>query len=869
MRLSVQRLRWVLLAAALLLVAVLAAYIGYGRYRAMSLYSKLLKHSGATITRDSNGVTYSQSLKGRKIFTIRAKSETSLGNGKWALHNAEMLLYSRSVDHPDHIYSSEVDYDENDGVARANGDVLMDLQAPDALAGANHPKPGEDPAAAAAEEAEHVIHVRTSGLVYLNKLGVAATEKLVEFHYGGMECTAIGADFNTNENILRLLSDVQMDGLTHDKPLHVTAIHADIDRTKNVATLAHPVVTSEGRTARSDSGLLDFETDGSIQRVQGFGNVVLSEGTRQITAARLDATLNDDMQLKAAHLFGGVGLIDTDPVRSMQGSASQVDAAFDPKGEPTGMTASGGAHIAMVDRRTNPRGLGRSMEGTQIVAAFAPVTRGPGTKAASQKGKTQGKTQLSEIHAVGAARASGESVVASRAPAKPASGAAKPAAASALGFRNTQVAADDLRVNFVSGPNGQAQPTKLAGLGHTLLQQDAPLGEQETSSGDTLDMAFAAPPQPTQPSGAKDALTVSDAVQNGNVVIHDQAATMANGQPGAVSSGTAHRAVYQDATQKLTLTGDVHWRSDTGLIVAPTVIVNRQTEDAEAEGGVQATLQNAPGSQAAKQTNAQAAAPPKPDAAPGPLTHILAASAQMHHASQLSEFRGTDAQPAKMWQDASQVQAAVLLFDGVKRTFSARPAAGGTLIHAVLVSNPAAPKPGQPARAASVLRVASPKMDYNDLQREATFTGGVTIDGSMGEVRGQRSVVFLSPAEKPNAAAPAKTATQPAAARPPGPGDQPNPFSGSLDRVIVLGDVQMDQPGRKGTGDELLYTAATGNYVLTGTPTKPPLVVDAQQGNVTGTTLLFGDAGSTIVVAGAPGTGKPGSRVRTEMEVRP
>jgi uncharacterized membrane protein YqhA len=47
MRLSVQRLRWVLLAVALLLVAVLTAYIGYGRYRAMSLYSKLLKHSGA------------------------------------------------------------------------------------------------------------------------------------------------------------------------------------------------------------------------------------------------------------------------------------------------------------------------------------------------------------------------------------------------------------------------------------------------------------------------------------------------------------------------------------------------------------------------------------------------------------------------------------------------------------------------------------------------------------------------------------------------------------------------------------------------------------------------------------------------------
>jgi lipopolysaccharide export system protein LptA len=290
----------------------------------------------------------------------------------------------------------------------------------------------------------------------------------------------------------------------------------------------------------------------------------------------------------------------------------------------------------------------------------------------------------------------------------------------------------------------------------------------------------------------------------------------------------------------LTLTGDVHWRSDTGQIAAPTLSVNQRTQDAHAEGGVQATLQNEPTS---------------------PVTHILSASADLHHASQLSEFRGTDAQPAKMWQDASQVQAATLLFDGAKHTFTARPATAGTAIHAVLVGTPAAPKPGAKARAAAVIRVASPKMDYNDLQHESTFAGGVTIDGSMGEVKGERAAVFLSPAEKASAEQVKAPAVKAAAA--------PTPFSGSLDRVVVLGDVRLDQPGRKANGDELLYTAASGNYVLTGTPAKPPVVVDAQQGSITGTTLLFGDAGSTIVVSGAPVAGKPGSRVRTETEVRP
>jgi lipopolysaccharide export system protein LptA len=767
-----------------------------------------------------------------------------------------MTLYGRVPNRPDHIYGNEVQYDENEGVARAIGEVHMDLQAPEALAGHSDDPASPAPVAANGGD-EHIIHVKTSGLVYMRKLGVAATDQQVEFQYGGMECTAQGAEFNTEQNILRLLSDVKMDGLTHDKPLHVTALHAEIDRTANHATLAHPIITSQGRTGRADSGVVDFESDGSIHRVQGFGSVVLSEATRQITAARLDAKLNDDMQLQAAHLAGGVVLIDVDPLRPMQGAASQADATFDSGGEPTGMTASGGAHFAMVDRRTNPRGLARSLDGATIVAAFTPAAHTKGEKA---------KTQLSSVHATGSARAAGESVVA--APKTPAAGAMLKAAEKPSGFKNTQVAGDDLRITFRTSANGKPQPQRLLGAGHSMLLQDAPLAEKETSAGDALDIVFA-----TEPHGADDALTITSAVQTGNVVIHDQAATTAAGQPGAVSAGTAQRAAYDSATDRLKLTGDVHWKNDSGQLIAPTVNVNRQTQDAEAEGGVQAALFSttvALGPTRAPPTQT-ALSQTKPGEATAAVTHILAASAQMHHATQISEFRGSDAHPAKMWQDASQVEAATLLFDGARHTFSARPAAAGNFIHAVFTGKPSTPKPGAPLRAASILRVASPKMDYNDLRREATFSGGVIFDGSMGEVRGQRSVVFLTPADqKPDqksqpkpASTPVPSTSMPAAAVP---AAVPTPFGGSLDRVVVYGDVQLQQPGRKGTGDQLLYTAATGNYVLTGLPAKPPVVVDAQQGSITGTTLLFGDAGSTIVVAGDPAKKV---RVRTETEVRP
>jgi lipopolysaccharide export system protein LptA len=150
-------------------------------------------------------------------------------------------------------------------------------------------------------------------------------------------------------------------------------------------------------------------------------------------------------------------------------------------------------------------------------------------------------------------------------------------------------------------------------------------------------------------------------------------------------------------------------------------------------------------------------------------------------------------------------------------------------------------------------------MDYNDLRREATFSGAVTMDSGQGELHGQRGVVFLAPAK---VAGPAAAQARESA------GAQPNPFSGSIDRVVLSGGVRLEQPGRQAFGEQLLYTAATGDYVLTGTPAVQPRVIDAQQGSVTGAVLSFSDAGSTIVVAGDVGAGNQGGRVRSEMSVR-
>ena len=660
MRLSIQRLRWVLLAGAVLLLGVLAAFIGYGRYRALKAYRQIIARSGVSLTRDSNGVTYSQSVQGRKVFTIRAKTESSLGNGKWALHDAEMWLYDHTGHAADHISGSEIEYDENEGIARAKGDVFMDIEPPRGLANggrssAAQPASTPKPHAASAP----VIHVRTSGLVYLRKLGIASTDQQVEFSYGDMHCTAVGAEFNSDQSTLRLLANVRMDGLAHGKPVHVTAAHADMDQDADVATLAQPVVLSDGQSARADTAILHLRKDGSIEQVQGINHVMITSATKTITANRLDAALNAQSLPQSARLSGDVMLTGSDPLRPMHGSAAAVEAVFNAQGSPTRITATGQAKIKVVDHKTDPNGLVRSMEGDTIVALLAP-------------GPRKSSAQLTEVHATGSAHASGQAIATTTRDMANLS--------TAPGLKTVQVWADDLRVLFASSGTGKARPETLNGTGHTMLQQDGPLGALEISKGDALAIAFNSAPEPTKAFGPHPAeMNILSAVQAGHVTVHErgpikQGAT----QPATVSTGAADRATYLGASQTLTLAGDAHLVSDTGSVMAPTITLNQRTGDADASGGVQATFQNA----------SSKAAPGSTGAKPEPVTHVLSASAHFDHAAQLATFYGTDATPARMWQDASEVQAATLIFDRAHRTFSARPAQAGNRIHAIFVSNP-------------------------------------------------------------------------------------------------------------------------------------------------------------------------------------
>jgi lipopolysaccharide export system protein LptA len=71
-----------------------------------------------------------------------------------------------------------------------------------------------------------------------------------------------------------------------------------------------------------------------------------------------------------------------------------------------------------------------------------------------------------------------------------------------------------------------------------------------------------------------------------------------------------------------------------------------------------------------------------------------------------------------------------------------------------------------------------------------------------------------------------------------------------VSKIVARGGVELEQPGRKGTGEELTYTSADGKFLLTGSSTAPPRLTDQVRGTVTGNALIFNDRDDSVVVSG-------------------
>ena len=313
MGVSIERLRAGLLVGAAALLLILAGFLGYAHYRAHRFLRGLPARLGASITRETDHVTYSQTVGGRTLFTVRAARATQRADGKVMLHDVAIVLYGRKTDRADRISGSEFEYDQAAGVIRATGEVHLDLQAPVQGAGRAAPNsrgPGADPVASAGEGPGRppagMIHVRTSGLVFLQKLGVAATDQRIEFELNGTRGSAVGADYSADTGVVVLHSEVAVQGIEHGRPVMLTAAEAQLDRpgqqlvlyratlrtgagTERGGDAAPGLLSANGasgglRQASADRTVIHLAADGHPQRLEASGGVRLAGASGAVPA---------------------------------------------------------------------------------------------------------------------------------------------------------------------------------------------------------------------------------------------------------------------------------------------------------------------------------------------------------------------------------------------------------------------------------------------------------------------------------------------------------------------------------------------------------------------------------------------------------
>jgi lipopolysaccharide export system protein LptA len=840
MRISVERLRIGLLAGAGLLVLVIAGFLGYARYRVRRALVSLPGRMGATITKEFNGYTYSQSDGKRTVFTLHAAKAVQHKDNTLTLHDVQMVLYGKKGDRADRISGDEFEYDTKNEVVRAAGVVHIDLEAPRAEGGGG----------ARADAGGRVVHVTTSGLVYMKQLAIAATDQGIDFGFGGFTGHAVGAEYSSDTGHLILQSAVTVSGLDKGRPVAMAATHGELDRANEVAEFENARYSSSGEVAKAELARIHMRGDGSVERIEGERSVSLADAAAgRVTSDRAEVRLDAKSRPVSAVLTGSVKFADDEPLRQVRGDSDAANLEFDGQGRVDHAVLTGRVHTA--ERAPGAGKSGGGWPQRDLAAARLDLVLAAAGVA--------GKAQLREATAVGTADS----------PARMVSVAPD---AKTGGVAISKLAGETLVAHFVVR-NGVAELSTVHGAGHTVVEQTTALGVDQRSAGEALDAEF------RESGKGGGAVELAEAVQRGGVVgpvVIDRSVPAKKGSAAGtgpdLQHATAGRAAFDADTGRVTLTESATLSDAGSTVSAARVVMEEGSGDAAADGGVKVSYLQPTGT--------------------GEPVHVLAARAELKHDDGVATFYGGAAGGvpgfARMWQagaggeGGSQIEAPVLVFEQEANRLTARAEAPGvagtvhtTLMDARAFAGPAR-SPGSSTAGGAALRVSgkaaakpqrqgvaritSSMMVYSDVQRQAVFTGGVRVLDGDGEVRSREATVFMSPVNGGGAGKAGKAAATSATGL-------SGLTGGSVERIVASGQVAVTEPGRQATGERLVYTAADGMFVLTGTATAPPKVVDEARGTTTGAELRFHSGDDNVVVSGGNGDAVA-RRVRTETRVK-
>ncbi|MGB9415645.1 MAG: LptA/OstA family protein [Acidobacteriaceae bacterium] len=764
MRITIEKLRtWILLLAGVL-IAVILGFFALTRYKLSHFGRDLPGKLGVNIQQDANGFTFSKSQGGHTLFTLHASKLIQYkGNGRATLHNVSITLYGKDGTRNDHVYGNDFEYDSVAGIARALGPVHMDIEAP---AGTRGTVPQN-----------RTVHAETSGVVFNQKTGEANTDAPVAFAVADAKGTAIGASYDANEGVLILQKDVHFTAQLMKGPLMLAADHAEFNQTTLQLALLKDDVRYAGEHTTSEEALIYFRKDGTAQKVDANGHVNMQDDEgRQLHASAVEVLMDARGNTQQATLDGGLLFSADEGPHSIHGDANSGILQLGPDGELKRVEMHNA--VTVVDQEIGPPNdphgsITREVKGSTVIIDFVPSAQG---HAEAQKLMASGNAVLTE-----------HTIYSDSPP------------------QNTVMKGDIIQATL---REGRALDT-LQAQGDTYLTNTNPSGVSQTSTGDTLDIAFAQEPdkQPKRKPDEVPPSLVEKAVQRGHVTIV-QIKPAANGQKKAWrSEATAEVATLDGPRQIIHLDGSPRLTDDDAELTAQTVDFYRLSGAVTADRDVKVTMRQGSSAQAP--------------------VHAVAEKIFFDHDRDEAILYGGD-QDARLWQAANSVAASTIVLDRQEQMLIAPEKDGEGRVHCVFAD------PGSKATGSeAVIRVDANSLQYSGSQRLANFQGNVIAQQASGRVRADKADLYLTK----------NGSTSDAASR------VPNP-RGSLDHMIAEGRIQVDEATRKGDGQRLVYTASDGKFILYGRTDQPAHMADPVHGTVSGAALIFTNRGDSVEVDG-------------------
>ena len=819
MRLTIERLRTLVLAAGVLLVAALVIFLAVGKWKNPFNRRDLPQRLGIEIQQEANGVTYTQAHGGHTLFKIHASKVVQLKKGNALLHDVKIELYGEDGSRVDRIEGGEFEYDQKAGTAIAAGPVEITLMrpgvapaiAPKAAAGqVVGDKPKGAPVASVAEAAARgEIHVKTSGLTFDQKSGVATTSQRVDFSSVQGAGSSTGATFDSQKGLLVLERAVELTARRGEETVQIHAQHAEFERGSLLCRLRAATADYQGGEAMAGDAKILFREDGSAVRLDAMNGFALATSTGgHLTAPTGQMDFDEHNLPRHGRLQGGVTMDSTSDSengewhRQLHGAAPQAELEFTTQGKLRRAHLELGVamdSVAQSEQADQPQRLSRHWRSPMADIEF--------------RDSGHGQLEPASVHGTGGVAITGES---------------QRGNAAAAPFR---LLADDLTGTF--GPGSVL--SAMNGVGRASIEETTATGSHQTTAGDRLEAHFAAPSRseakPVQGGDAQ----IQSATVEGHVVLTQTPVGKPGAPPPATLRATSGRADYAGAGEWLHLTVNPRVEDGALQLTADKVDVSRASGDAFAHGNVKASWSNV--------SAASSGQPGRPAGGvalggQGPA-HIVSAEAQLHQATNEATFRGQ----ARLWQQANSVTAPVIVLDRARQTLVARSTDAADPVRAVLLSAGVA-SPGKDAAKTSqpsVIRVRGGDLKYSDADRKAVMRSGV-----LGKVVAETVTAASTSNEVEVTLLPA--------------GKNTNKDSGQaqVDHMTARGHVVLTSEGRRGTGELLVYTGATNEYVLTGTASTPPKMTDPARGTVTGEALIFHGRDDSVSVEGG------GSKTETQ-----